>query len=168
MINLLESSWGGSAPDPSLQVHDVLHSKVCNWFPCMACDLSQSLLQFPDKVQSHDDAVVLVREASELCNLSKALLQNVKFQLIKAQREVNVMTTKCNAAEDYFCEVISLVAESGYGVSISAGKEPKVTVKKVSGNTGESSIITISPSSLEPPQSLWFQSRLEDLPPLLT
>ncbi|KAF5322322.1 hypothetical protein D9619_002093 [Psilocybe cf. subviscida] len=117
MINLLESSWGGSAPDPSLQVHDVLHSK------------------FPDKVQSHDDAVVLVREASELCNLSKALLQNVKFQLIKAQQEVNVMTTKCNATEDYFREVISLVAESGYGVSISAGKEPKVTVKKVSGNT---------------------------------
>lgn len=42
MIDLLESSYGGSAPDPSLQVHDVLHSKVCNWFPCMACDLSAS------------------------------------------------------------------------------------------------------------------------------
>lgn len=128
---------------------------------------SQPVLpQCPEKVQSYDDAITLIQTASNICHLSKTLLKHLQFQLIKAQRDVSVMKTKCDATEDYFRDVISLVAESGYSVSITPGREPKVTVKKVSGNTGESSILAISPSSLNPPQFPLFPSHHKDTPPL--
>lgn len=133
----------------------------------MVLDLIQSLPQFPDKVQSYDDAVMLVREASNLRHLSKTLLQHVKFQLIKAQREVTIMESKLDAAENRCHNVISLVAESGYSVSISAGREPRVTVKKVSSSTGKLSIVAISPSSLDHLQFPLCQSHHKDIPPLL-
>ncbi|KAF5321443.1 hypothetical protein D9619_000083 [Psilocybe cf. subviscida] len=116
MIDLLEPSRGISAPDLSL-LQDMLHAKS------------------PEQVQSYDEAILLVHEASSVRHLSKSLLQHLKFQLLKAQREVSVMETKCNAAENYFRRVISLVAESGYNVSVSPGAEQKITVRKVTGDT---------------------------------
>lgn len=64
------------------------------------------------------------------------------------------METKCNAAENYFRRVISLVAESGYNVSVSPGAEQKITVRKVTGDTGESSYVNIGPSPLDTLQFL--------------
>lgn len=58
------------------------------------------------------------------------LQSNLRFAYLKAWHELLVHQPKCDLANQYFQDVIGVVAASGYDVNLVAGKQPKVTVSQ--------------------------------------